>query len=41
MKENIGIILLLIGITSGDSSCLLIPIALIAAGAYLLRDELK
>lgn len=41
MREAIGMLLALLGIAAADSEILLIPVALIAAGAYLLRGELR
>ena len=40
MREAIGMLLVMLGIAAADSEILLIPVALIAVGAILLRNEL-
>ncbi len=40
MRQTIGMLLVLIGIAAADSEALLVPVIMIAAGAFLLRKEL-
>lgn len=38
MKTGIGMAAVLLGIASADSPNLLVPVALVALGTYLLKD---
>lgn len=40
MRQAIGMLLVLIGIAAADSEIMLVPVIMIAAGAFLLREEL-
>lgn len=40
MRTAIGLAITLIGVMMADSECLLIPIAVVAVGIFLLRKEI-
>lgn len=38
IRTTIGVVLFILGIMAADSECLLVPIALLVAGAWLGKD---